>query len=102
MANEALIRVGKSVLKDVQKWLNVSGSPTHILFATNTPFSLYGYTSAETYLLKISEQGIVMGVDGDEAVPHQFIPWQNLSYVCDGTKLYAERHPKAGAAAGAR
>jgi hypothetical protein len=100
MANEALIRVGKSVLKDVQKWLALSGTPTHIHFATDKPMSLYGYTSAETHLLKINEHGIVMGAEGDEDVPREFIPWQNIAFVADGTKLYASRHPK-GATAGA-
>ncbi len=95
---EYLIRVGKGLVKDAQKLLALSGTPSHVRIGTLAPLSTYGYLpGVDTHLLKVDERGIVMGADGREDVPHEFVPWQNVSYVCDGTGLYNSRSAKAGA-----
>jgi hypothetical protein len=103
---EYLLRVAKAVEKDLAKWLDVSRPPTYIRVATLSPLSTYGYPpGSEGYVLRINEHGLVTGVEGNDAVPHDFVPWQNISYISDGTsraeEQSQEQHKSAKLAAAA-
>jgi hypothetical protein len=94
MAEEYLLKVGKGSEKDVAKWLAMNSSPTHIRLSTLAPLSNYGYPpGAEGALLKINDHGIIVGADGRDDVPRDFIPWQNVSYISDGSALAKEAQP---------
>lgn len=85
---EYLLKVAKDSEKEVAKWLLLSSPPTHVRLATLAPLSNYGYPAGiEGALLKITERGLVVGAEEREDVPRDFIPWQNISYVSDGTGL---------------
>ena len=89
---EYLLKVTDAVQSDVLKWLHVKVAPTHVRVSTLAPLSNYGYPSgAEAALLRISEHGIVTGQSGGEdKAPHDFVPWQNIAYISDGTGLAKE------------
>ena len=85
---EYLLKVPKSVGKDIAKWLEVGKAPSHLRLATMAPLSNYGYPpGTEGAVIKISDRGLVVGAEEDEAVPRDFVPWQNISYISDGTAL---------------
>jgi hypothetical protein len=85
---EYLLKVGKSVEKDAAKWLALTNAPTHVRLATMAPLSNWGYPpGTEGCLLKLGEHGIVIGAESREDVPRDFVPWQNVSYISDGTAL---------------
>lgn len=87
---EYLLKVAKSVEKDAAKWLAVSKAPTHLRLATMAPLSNYGYPAGtEGAVLKLGEHGLVIGAEDREDVPRDFVPWQNVSYISDGTTLAA-------------
>jgi hypothetical protein len=95
MAEEYLLRLAKSAEKDASKWLSLSSAPSHIRLATLAPLSNYGYPpDAEGALLRINDNGIVIGADGREDVPRDFVPWQNVSYISDGTSLAKAQEQK--------
>jgi hypothetical protein len=97
MAEEYLLKVAKSAEKDVAKLLSLTTAPSHIRLATLAPLSNYGYPEgSEGALLKAGDQGIVIGADGREDVPRDFVPWQNVSYVSDGSLLAKEQGAAAG------
>ena len=85
---EYLLKVGKHVEKDAAKWLSLSKSPSHLRLATLAPLSNYGYPAGtEGTVLKINDHGLVVGAEEREDVPRDFVPWQNVSYISDGTTL---------------
>jgi hypothetical protein len=88
VAEEYLLKVAKAAEKDTAKWLTLSNSPSHVRLSTLAPLSNYGYPpDAEGALLKLSDMGLVVGAEGREDVPRDFVPWQNVSYISDGTLL---------------
>ena len=88
---EYLLRVAKAAEKDIAKWLDQSQAPTHVRVATLSPLSTYGYPpGSEGYVLRINEHGLVTGVEGNAGVPHDFVPWQNISYISDGSSRAKE------------
>lgn len=102
MAEEYLLRVTKSAGKDLKKLLDLSDAPSHMRLATLAPLSNFGYPAGtEGAVLKLADGGLVIGADGREDVPRDFVPWQNVSYISDGS-LLAKEQAKAGAAAGAK
>lgn len=101
MAEEYLLKVGKAAEKDAAKWLALTVAPSHVRLSTLAPLSNYGYPEGtEGALLRINDAGLVIGADGREDVPRDFVPWQNVSYISDGS-LLAKEQATAGAAAGA-
>ncbi len=92
MAEEYLLKVAKSAEKDITKSLMLSAPPTHVRVASLAPLSNYGYPEGtEGGLLRVNDAGIVIGADGREDVPRDFVPWQNISYISDGSQLAKER-----------
>ncbi len=86
--NVYLLKVSSGVSGDVKSRLDVKKDPTHVRVATLAPLSNYGYPpGAEGSLLKVSGDGLVFGVEGNDAVPRAFVPWQNVSYVADGSQV---------------
>lgn len=56
--------------------------------ATMAPLSNYGYPpDAEGELLGFVDGGLVVGVEKDSTIPRDFVPWQNVAYISDGTSL---------------
>lgn len=99
MAEEYLLKVAKSAAKDTKKLLDLSEVPAHVRISTLAPLSNWGYPpGTEGAVLRVDDRGLVIGADGREDVPRDFVPWQNVSYVSDGTALAKEQ---AAAPAGA-
>jgi hypothetical protein len=74
--------------KDVAKWLDAKAAPGYLRLATLAKLSNFGYPpGSEGAVLRINEHGLVIGVDGRDDVPRDFVPWQNVSYISDGTLL---------------
>ena len=90
---EYLLRVGKSAETDILKYLALEAPPSHVRLSTLAPLSNFGYPpGTEAQILRVLEHGIVMGGwsgQNDEA-PHDFVPWQNIAYLSDGTGLARE------------
>lgn len=92
MAEEYLLKVAKGAEKDAAKLLLLTTPPTHVRLASLAPLSNYGYPpGAEGAVLKLGDNGVVIGADGREDVPRDFVPWSNVSYISDGTSLAKER-----------
>lgn len=93
---EYLLKVVKPIEPDAKKWLGLQQTtPTHVRLSTLSKLSNYGYPpGTEGCILKIDQYGLVIGADGREDVPRDFVPWQNVSYISDGTKLAKERAKK--------
>lgn len=88
---EYLLKVAESAAKDVRDWLMVQATPTHVRLATMAPLSTYGYPAgSEGAILKVTVHGVVTGQAGGDAAPHDFVPWQNVAYLSDGTRLAKE------------
>ena len=88
MAEEYLLKVAKSAEKDAAKFLMLTAAPSHLRLSTLAPLSNYGYPAgAEGAVLRLNDSGIVVGADGREDVPRDFVPWQNVSYISDGSSL---------------
>ena len=88
---EYLLKVAESAAKDVRDWLMVQATPTHVRLATMAPLSTYGYPAgSEGAILKVTVHGVVTGQAGGDAAPHDFVPWQNVAYLSDGTSLAKE------------
>jgi hypothetical protein len=93
---EYMLKVAKSAEKDIARYLDLSAAPSHIRLSTLAPLSNWGYPpGSEGAVLKVLENGIVTGQDGgkDEA-PHDFVPWQNIAYLSDGSGLFREMNKK--------
>jgi hypothetical protein len=92
MAEEYLLKVAKDAEKDSKKMLTLSSPPTHLRLATIAPLSNYGYPAGvEGCILKVGDAGIVIGADGREDIPRDFVPWSNVAYVSDGSALAKEQ-----------
>lgn len=88
---EYLLKVAKAAEKDMARWLDLAQAPTYVRVATLSPLSTYGYpVGSEGAILRINEHGLVTGVEDNASVPHDFVPWQNISYISDGTSRVAE------------
>ncbi|MEW5740659.1 MAG: hypothetical protein AB1938_17150 [Myxococcota bacterium] len=88
---EYLLKVNESAAKDVTEWLKLGAAPTHVRLATLAPLSNYGYPSgADAAILRLNQHGVVTGQAGGDAAPHDFVPWQNVAYLSDGTSLAKE------------
>lgn len=86
--NVYLLRVGKNAAAGVQKRLALGAGPSHVRVATLAPLSNYGYPpGAEGSVLEVNDHGLVFGAEDEGTVPRAFVPWQNVSYVADGTSL---------------
>ncbi len=98
---EYLLKVGKEAEKDVTKHLLLSKAPGYVRLATLAPLSSYGYPAGvEGALLKVGDRGLVVGAEDREDVPRDFIPWQNVSYISDGTMLAESQAQAAGGGGG--
>jgi hypothetical protein len=88
---EYLLKVSESAAKDIASWLNLKSPPAYVRLSTLAPLSNYGYPpNSEGAVLKLSEHGLVTGQAGGDDAPHDFVPWQNVAYISDGTKLQKE------------
>lgn len=86
--NVYLLKVGKNAAGEVDKRLGTDSTPSHIRLSTLAPLSNYGYPpGAEGAVLGVTGDGLIVGAEDDAAVPRAFVPWQNVSYVADGTQL---------------
>lgn len=86
--NVYLLKVSSGVAGDVKSRLDAKKDLSHVRVATLAPLSNYGYPpGAEGSLLKVSGDGLVFGVEGNDDVPRAFVPWQNVSYVADGSAV---------------
>jgi hypothetical protein len=93
---EYIVRIAKEAEKDVAKWLHVPEAPQYVRVSTIAPLSNWGYPpGTEGFVLRISDQGLVMGCEGRNDVPHDFVPWQNIAYISDGTELVKQQQAKA-------
>lgn len=80
------------VSKAIAARLHVEKCPAWVRLATIAPISNYGYKpDSEGEILHLDEFGLVVGVAGDDQVPRQFVPWQNVAYLGDGAMLAASR-----------
>lgn len=81
----------------VQEWLLMERAPEFVRVATIAPLSNYGYDeTSKASLLGLNERGLVFGDPGRSDIPRAFVPWSNLAYVADGTRL-AERQAEVAA-----
>ncbi len=88
---EYLIQVGQSAKAEVLPLLHLVDPPTHVRLAVMAPLSNWGYPpNTVPQLLKISPLGLVIGLEANPQAPHDFVPWQNVAYVSDGTRLALE------------
>jgi hypothetical protein len=88
---EYLLKVSKAAESDVKAWLAVEAVPSHVRLATLAPLSNYGYPdNADAAVLKVTQHGVVTGQAGGDVAPHDFVPWQNVAYMSDGTGLANE------------
>ena len=86
--NVYLLKVTPNAASDVDKRLGASKALSHVRVATMAPLSNYGYPPGiEGSLLGVSADGLLIGAESDDKVPHAFIPWQNVSYMADGSSL---------------
>ncbi len=93
------VKRATEVEQAVARRLMAQKAPSHVRLATLAPLSNYGFPSgAEGGLLGISNEGLVVGADGDGGAPTLFVPWQNVSYLGDGTLLAKETKAGAGGA----
>ena len=93
---EYMLKVGKTAENDIVKYLALTTAPSHVRLSTLAPLSNWGYPpGSEAQILRVLDHGIVMGQAGqkDEA-PHDFVPWQNIAYLSDGTGLAKEMATK--------
>lgn len=85
---EYLLRVSKAAEADIKQYLLVEAVPSHVRLATLAPLSNYGYPdNADAAVLKVTQLGVVTGQAGGDQAPHDFVPWQNVAYMSDGTGL---------------
>lgn len=95
--NLYLLKISKSAEKDAQRRLLLSNTPSYLRLATLAPLSNYGYPAgSEGTVLSITADGIVFGVEDDPEVPRSFVPWQNISYIADGSTLQKNLGTKKG------
>ena len=92
---EYLLKVSKNAEGDVKSWLGLEVSPSHVRLSTLAPLSNYGYPpGSEGAILKVTQHGVVTGQVGGDQAPHDFVPWQNVAYLSDGSGLFKEMQTK--------
>ena len=88
---EYLLKVSKNAEAEVARWLGLPKAPTHVRLNVLAPLSNWGYPpNSDSALLNINAHGVVTGQAGGDDAPHDFVPWQNVAYLSDGTKLATE------------
>src|SRR5262245_32950649 len=88
---EYLLKVGKNAEQEIQQWLALDAPPSHVRLSTLAPLSNYGYPpGSEGAILKVTQHGVVTGQAAGDEAPHDFVPWQNVAYLSDGTGLFRE------------
>jgi hypothetical protein len=93
-----LLKVGGTVntQQKVATLLHRQKSPSHVRVATMAPLSNYGFPEgSEGGLLGLGDNGLVIGVEGNAEAPTLFVPWQNVSYLADGSQLAKGKDGKA-------
>lgn len=86
---EFLLKVAPSAKGRVAEILLLSQhKPDWVRVATLQALSNYGYPpDVDGWLVGVNERGIVVGVEGREDVPRDFVPWSAVCYFTDGTQL---------------
>ena len=86
--NVYLLKVANNAAGEVDKRLGTSSTPSHVRVSTLAPLSNYGYPpGAEGSVLGVGPEGLIVGAEDDDNVPRAFVPWQNVSYIADGSSL---------------
>jgi hypothetical protein len=86
--NVYMLKVGANASGEITKCLSAKSAPSHVRLATLAPLSNWGYPpGSEGALIAVNDRGLVFGVDGNDGVPRAFVPWQNVSYVADGSTM---------------
>lgn len=91
-----LLKVGsdEGLHRDLAACLAMPEAPNYLRLATLAPLSNYGYASYEGTLIAMHEGGLVVGSEETLAVPRLFVPWQNVSYIADGTSMREQVDPR--------
>jgi hypothetical protein len=88
---EYLLKVGEAAKSEIQKYLDLKAAPAYVRVATLAPLSNWGFPpGSEGAVLKVLERGLVTGQAGGDDAPHDFVPWANIAYLSDGSKLQKE------------
>lgn len=83
-----LLKVSDNARADVAKRLMLTESPQYIRISTVAPLSNYQYPpDEEGAILGVNRQGLMIGIETRPEVPRDFVPWQNIAYIADGTIL---------------
>lgn len=86
--NLYLLKVTSNAGESVRNRLAMDGAPSHIRVSTLAPLSNYGYPAGvEGCIIDATADGLVVGAEEGTDVPRAFVPWQNVSYIADGTAL---------------
>jgi len=71
--------------------LGLPVAPRFVRLSVLSPISNYGYpTQAQACLVAIGEYGVTVGIEGDSTAPRVLVPWQNICYLADGTRMWEE------------
>ena len=88
---EYLLKVGEAAKAEIQKYLDMKAAPSYVRVATLAPLSNWGFpANSEGAVIKVLERGLVTGQAGGDDAPHDFVPWANIAYLSDGSKLARE------------
>jgi hypothetical protein len=88
---EYLLKVGEGAKADIQRYLDLKAPTTHVRVATLAPLSNWGFpANSEGAVIKVLDRGLVTGQAGGDEAPHDFVPWANIAYLSDGSKLAKE------------
>ncbi len=88
---EYLLKVGDAAKAEIQKYLDLKAPPGYVRVATLAPLSNWGFPpGSEGAVIKVLERGLVTGQAGGDDAPHDFVPWANIAYLSDGSKLAKE------------
>ena len=92
---EYLLKVSKTAEKDIQRLLDLGAPPPYVRLSTLASLSNWGYpVGSEGAVLRVLDHGLVTGQADKDSAPHDFVPWQNIAYLSDGTALAKEVKPK--------
>lgn len=96
---EYLLKVGEGAKAEIQKYLDLKAAPGYVRVATLAPLSNWGFpANSEGAVIKVLERGLVTGQAGGDDAPHDFVPWANIAYLSDGSKLAKEMQAERTAA----
>lgn len=85
-----LLKVGGTVntQQKMATMLHRQKSPSHVRLSTIAPLSNFGFPDgAEGAIIGVSDGGVAIGVEGNGDAPTLYVPWQNVSYLADGSQL---------------